>query len=145
MSYEIEPSGFEVPSLPGGVSVAADEEDAQERLGRDLLISAKQAVGQRGVFHLALSGGGTPMPFYRRLMIDPLFREMPWTRTHIWIVDERRAPFDSDKNNFKHINELIIESKPVELGTNLIDLKLIHQSKRRKALNTKQPKSVWLN
>lgn len=109
MSYDIEPSGFEVPSLPGGVSVAADEEDAQERLGRDLLVSARQAVSRRGVFHLALSGGGTPMPFYRRLMIDPLFREMPWTRTHIWIVDERRAPFDSDKNNYKHINELVIE------------------------------------
>ena len=103
MSYDIEPDAFEVPSLPGSVNVAADEEDAQERLGRDLLAAAKHAVGRRGIFHLALSGGGTPMPFYRRLMIDPLFREMPWSNTHLWIVDERRAPFDSDTNNFKHI------------------------------------------
>ena len=109
MSYEIEQDAFEVPSLPGGVNVAADEEDAQERIGRDLLTFAKQAVGKRGVFHLALSGGGTPMPLYRRLMIDPLFREMPWSRTHLWIVDERRAPFDSDTNNFKHIDELLVE------------------------------------
>ncbi len=109
MSYEIEPDPFEVPSLPGGVIVAADEEDAQERIGRDLMVAAKQAVRERGVFHLALSGGGTPMPFYRRLMIDPLFREMPWSRTHLWIVDERRAPFDSDQNNYKHIHEILVE------------------------------------
>ncbi len=109
MSYEIEPDPFEVPSLPGGVNIGADEEDVQERLGRDLVALAKQAVGKRGVFHLALSGGGTPMPFYRRLMIDPLFRELPWAHTHLWIVDERRAPFEDDLNNFKHIHELIVE------------------------------------
>ena len=107
--YEIEPTGFDVPALPGGVNVGADEEDAQERLGRDMLMAAKQAVGARGVFHLAVSGGGTPMPFYRRLMIDPLFREMPWARTHLWIVDERRAPEDSDTNNFKHIHAIVVE------------------------------------
>ena len=117
-AYQIEPEGFEVPSLPGGVNVGADAEDAQERLGRNLLGSAKQAVGKRGVFHLALSGGGTPMPFYRRLMIDPLFREMPWSRTHLWIVDERRAPFDSDTNNFKHIHELIVEHADIP-GSNV--------------------------
>ena len=109
MSYELEPDPFEVPSLPGGVNIGADEEDVQERLGRDLVALAKQAVGRRGVFNLALSGGGTPMPFYRRLMIDPLFRELPWAHTHLWIVDERRAPFDDDLNNFKHIHELIVE------------------------------------
>ena len=117
-AYQIEPDGFEVPSLPGGVNVGADAEDAQERLGRTLLGSAKQAVGKRGVFHLALSGGGTPMPFYRRLMIDPLFIEMPWSRTHLWIVDERRAPFDSDTNNFKHIHELIVEHADIP-GSNV--------------------------
>ena len=107
-AYQIEPESFEVPSLPGGVNVGADAEDSQERLGRDLLMMAKQAVGKRGVFHFALSGGSTPMPFYQRLMIDPLFREMPWSHTHLWIVDERRAPFESDTNNFKHIHELIV-------------------------------------
>ena len=45
--YQIEPDGFEVPSLPGGVNVGADAEDAQERLGRDLLVIAKQVVGKR--------------------------------------------------------------------------------------------------
>ena len=73
MSYEIEPDGFEVPPLPGGVSVAADEEDAQERLGRDLLISAKQAVGRRGIFHLALSGGVAAGTFPNSVRPRPRF------------------------------------------------------------------------
>jgi 6-phosphogluconolactonase len=44
---------------------------------------------------------------YRRLMIDPRYRDLPWTRTHLWIVDERRVDFDDERSNFKLISELI--------------------------------------
>jgi 6-phosphogluconolactonase len=47
------------------------------------------------------------VPLYQRLMIDPAYRNMPWTRTHLWIVDERRVPFDDDRSNFKMIEEII--------------------------------------
>jgi 6-phosphogluconolactonase len=47
------------------------------------------------------------MPLYERMMIDPAYREMPWRRTHLWIVDERCVPFDHEKSNFRQISELI--------------------------------------
>ena len=47
------------------------------------------------------------VPLYQRLMIDPNFREFPWNRTHLWIVDERRVPFDDDRSNYKMISEII--------------------------------------
>lgn len=46
------------------------------------------AVAERGVAHLAVSGGRTPVAMFRAL--DGL--ALPWDRVHIWQVDERVAP-----------------------------------------------------
>lgn len=95
------------PKLPGTVVVKPDLDALLDRMVADLLIHAVGCVRQFGDFHLALSGGGTPLPFYRRLMYDPAAREFPWQRTHLWIVDERRVGFDDERSNFKAIDELI--------------------------------------
>ncbi|MBB6430993.1 6-phosphogluconolactonase [Algisphaera agarilytica] len=95
--------------LPGTVVVKPDTEALFEKLGADLLHSAEVAVEKRGVFHLALSGGGTPEPFYVRLVTDPLFRGIPWAQTHIWIVDERCVPEDHEKSNIKMIREAMTD------------------------------------
>jgi 6-phosphogluconolactonase len=60
-------------------------------------------------FHLALSGGSTPFPLYRRLMLDPDFRDFPWRRTHLWIVDERCVPFDHEKSNYRQVKDIIVD------------------------------------
>ena len=100
---EPEPVG---PPLPGRVVVRADRESVCEALGTDLLAAAHDAVARRGVFHLAVSGGSTPFPFYQSLMTDPMYRSLPWERTHLWIVDERRVAFDDDKSNWGKIAEI---------------------------------------
>ena len=97
------------PSLPGDVKVAENPEEANEMIAHDLLNMAMMCVSKFGAFHLALSGGHTPFPLYKQLMIDPQYRSLPWRKTHLWIVDERRASFDDDLNNFKHINEIIVQ------------------------------------
>jgi 6-phosphogluconolactonase len=66
-----------------------------------------------GDFHLALSGGSTPQPLYRRLMYDPNYRDLPWKRTHLWLVDERRVPFDDERSNFRMIRELIVDHSDI--------------------------------
>lgn len=94
-----------MPSLPGQTIVQADTEDLFHELGVSLRRSAFDAVEARGVFHLALSGGSTPEPFYMRLVTDPLYRTLPWQHTHIWVVDERRVPESDAKNNMRMIRE----------------------------------------
>lgn len=114
--------GFELeheptpPPLPGTVILRKDLEDLASALLSELLIHAQNCVRTFGDFHLALSGGSTPMPVYMRLMTDPLYRAFPWKFTHIWIVDERRVPLSDDKANFKHIKEIIADhaDMPVE-------------------------------
>lgn len=96
------------PALPGTVVVRDLADDLIDSLAADLLFHAKSCVRTFGDFHLALSGGSTPEPFYRRLMYDPNYRDLPWKRTHLWIVDERRVPFDDDRSNFKMIRETLV-------------------------------------
>lgn len=101
-------------NLPGYVHTAPDAEQLFDDLGSALLGSAQRAVRERGVFHLALSGGGTPEPFYMRLVTDPKFRLFPWDKTHVWIVDERCVPEDHDKSNIKMIREALLDHVPIK-------------------------------
>ena len=51
--------------------------------------AADRAVGERGVFSLALAGGSTPLETYRLIGLDPAF---PWGATQIFWGDERCVP-----------------------------------------------------
>jgi len=103
------------PKLPNAsaVIVREDMEDVLSALAADIFIHARNCVRQFGDFHLALSGGSTPLPLYRRLMVDPAYRDLPWKFTHLWIVDERCVPFSDDKSNFRHIKELIADHSDI--------------------------------
>ncbi|MFO0827575.1 MAG: 6-phosphogluconolactonase [Phycisphaerales bacterium] len=109
------PEGYDLddapiaPQLPGEVVAASTRDDVFDKLAADLLIHALNCVRTFGDFHIALSGGSTPMPLYERLMYDPNYRALPWSRTHLWIVDERCVPFDHPKSNFEHIREIIVD------------------------------------
>lgn len=95
------------PQLTGTAIVRRDVDTMVDALAADLFIHAHNCVRTFGDFHLALSGGSTPIALYRRLMIDPQYRDLPWSRTHLWIVDERRVPFDDERSNYKMINEFL--------------------------------------
>ncbi len=92
------------PALSGEVVVRQNLDDLYHMMVAELLLHAKNCVRSFGDFHIALSGGSTPLPFYRMLMTDPAFRDMPWKFTHLWIVDERRVPFDDERSNWGQIS-----------------------------------------
>lgn len=99
--------------LTGSVHIGKDTDLLYDDLAMAMLGVAAAAVKQRGVFHVALSGGSTPEPFYIRLVTDPRFRGLPWQDTHVWIVDERRVPEDHEKSNYKMIRETLIDHVPM--------------------------------
>lgn len=101
------------PSLPGTVLVRPDLDAVIDAVAAEMLIQAKACVRAFGDFHLALSGGTTPEPLYRRLMYDPACRDLPWKRTHLWIVDERCVPFEDERSNFRMIRELIVDHSDI--------------------------------
>jgi 6-phosphogluconolactonase len=74
---------------------------------------ADEAVRERGVFSVALSGGRTPLGFYCYLGRE---QGLPWERTELFQVDERFVPVEDDDSNFRMI-ELALLLKAEIPGT----------------------------
>ncbi len=113
--YALSGSSLAAPPLPGEVIVAPTADRLIDLLAADLVSQAKACVRKFGDFHLALSGGSTPQPLYERLMYDPNYRMLPWRRTHLWIVDERRVPFTHEQSNFRMIRETIVDHADIPI------------------------------
>ncbi len=113
------PEPFEVhrppaaPRLPGTVIMRPDAGDTLDALAADIVAQAAACIRKFGDFHIALSGGSTPLPLYRLMMFDPDYRALNWRKTHLWIVDERRVPFDDERSNYNHIHGIIVEHSDI--------------------------------
>ncbi len=68
---------------------------------------AEDSVKTEKRFTAAVSGGGTPQDFYRKLGMQ---KNLPWDRTHIFLVDERFVPFNNAASNFGMIKESLIKN-----------------------------------
>jgi 6-phosphogluconolactonase len=68
-------------------------------------ISAK-SVADKGYFTAAISGGRTPIDFYKRLSYckGPL----PWEKTHIFLADERFVQLSDKESNYHLIQEYLL-------------------------------------
>lgn len=107
-SYELVPEPVP-PRLPGTVIVRQAADDAIDAAAADLLIHSRNCVRTFGDFHLAISVSPPVEPMLRRLMYDPPLREIPWKRTHLWLVDEHLSPGPSRPANFDLLFGLIVE------------------------------------
>ncbi len=68
------------------------------------------AVKERGRFIAALSGGKTPVGFYRHLAG---LKGLPWDKTHIFLVDERFVPPSDADSNYRMIRETLLSKIPI--------------------------------
>src|SRR5262245_35724575 len=73
---------------PGAAVLGRSADEIIDTLAAEIVAHGLACVRRFGDFQLALSGGTTPQPLYERLMYDPDCRRLPWTRTHLWLVDE---------------------------------------------------------
>lgn len=83
------------------IDVASDAEDLARRAVDLFIQAAGEAIEARGVFCTALSGGHTPGRFFKLLGAVPEARDLPWERIHVFWVDERYVPPDSEASNYK--------------------------------------------
>lgn len=83
--YELAPEPI-VPDLPGEVVVLQTEDDLIDAAAADLFVQATTCVRAFGDFHLALTGGVLQERLCMRLMVDPKFRSLPWTRVQLWVA-----------------------------------------------------------
>jgi len=100
--------------LAGAVIVERDAAALVDRLSEEITARGILAVRERGVFHLALSGGSTPRRLFRTLLIDPGARKLPWDRTHVWQVDERCVEDADPDRNMAMIRRALLDHVPID-------------------------------
>ncbi len=83
------------------VEIAFGPEDLARRSVELFVTTALEAIEARGVFYTALSGGHTPARFFQRLGAAREARSLPWEKVHVFWVDERYVPPDSQDSNYK--------------------------------------------
>jgi 6-phosphogluconolactonase len=83
------------------LEVASDAEDLAYRMVQRFLRAAHEALDSQGIFHTAISGGHTPARFFRLLAVTPEVKSLPWDQIHVFWVDERYVPPDSEASNYK--------------------------------------------
>jgi 6-phosphogluconolactonase len=67
------------------------------------------AVDDRGVAHVAVSGGTTPKAMFEVLARLPV----PWSSVHVWQVDERVAPAGDPARNLIDLEAGLLSKVPV--------------------------------
>jgi 6-phosphogluconolactonase len=67
---------------------------------------SSQAIEDKGNFMAGLSGGKTPVEFYKKLAASKNI--LSWDRTHIFFVDERFVPPSHRESNYGLIKEYLI-------------------------------------
>ena len=78
-----------------------------ERLARDTASHLQQAVEARGSGCLLVSGGSTPIPFFRALSDE----DIDWAKVSVALVDERWVTSDHKDSNERLVRENLLVEK----------------------------------
>ncbi len=111
------------PGIDGHPTVAiVDGPEATSRVAADLLVAwLAGAVGERGVAHVALTGGSSAKGLYAALREPARADALDWGRVHAWIGDDRFVPLGHpDSNGGLAARELTAD------GTGLLPVANLH-------------------
>lgn len=98
----------EGPRLRGTVTVDASVDRVFDHMESALLVASREAMMERGCFHLAVSGDLQLQPFWRQLMYDPDARGLPWASTHLWFTEDWGLPDGDPRRTFTRLHDTII-------------------------------------
>ncbi|MCG6916021.1 MAG: 6-phosphogluconolactonase [Deltaproteobacteria bacterium] len=103
--------------------------------------TAEEAIKERNIFTLVLSGGSTPRLLYEELASQPISPRIDWQRTHLFWGDERFLPPDHPDSNFalafksliskvdlppSNINRILTESRSAHAAAEAYEETLRH-------------------
>jgi 6-phosphogluconolactonase len=86
-----------------------DADSVARAAAATIAADARAAVGARGRFIMAVSGGHTPWIMLRALANE----EVPWESVHVVQVDERVAPPGHPDRNLTHLQESLVQRAPL--------------------------------
>lgn len=83
------------------VEVVSDLDALAHQSVAHFVADAEKAIDAKNIFHVAISGGHTPIHFFELLGKIPSAKSLPWDCIHLFWVDERYVPPDSQCSNYK--------------------------------------------
>ena len=95
------------------IYIEKDTNHMAEKGAALFFMDAEKNVKERGRFLVALSGGGTPRTLFRKLKNDPFRSTIPWSKIHIFWVDERCVPSKDEASNYGAALKDFIEVVPI--------------------------------
>lgn len=90
--------------------VVADAEAVAMKAVQRIVISAQEAIADRGIFSLVLAGGSTPARAYRLLATQ----DQNWAAWQFYFGDERCLPADDAQRNSVMAGENLFRHIPVQ-------------------------------
>lgn len=95
-----------------GIEIWPSVDLAAVRGAELFLEGARRAMDERGRFTVAVSGGSSPAPLFRRIAEQAPASGIDWGAVHIFWADERCVPPDHQDSNFRMAYELLLSRLP---------------------------------
>jgi 6-phosphogluconolactonase len=83
------------------MEVVSDIEKLALRSVEIFVTDAEKAIKNSNTFRVAISGGHTPKRFFELLGELSQAKNLAWNKIHLFWVDERCVPIDSESSNYK--------------------------------------------
>jgi 6-phosphogluconolactonase len=107
------------------LAICPDADALAARAAELIIEAARKAIDERGRFTLVLSGGSTPEKTYAALARNENRGAIDWSRTFLFVGDERFVPADDPANNFAMITRSLIERVSI-LPANVLPMRTAH-------------------
>ncbi|XP_078607961.1 6-phosphogluconolactonase-like [Branchiostoma floridae x Branchiostoma japonicum] len=93
-----------------GVHVLAGQAEIGAALGALVAAKAQEAIGRRGVFTIAVSGGSTTKIFCQEMVKRA---DVGWDKWRVFMADERLVPLDQEDCNYKGYKDALVGTVPL--------------------------------
>ena len=103
--------------MPASALICCKDPDTLAIQAADLIVrSAQLAIRDRGRFTLVLTGGSTPEQTYTMLGDRSRAATIDWSKTFVFVGDERFVPFDDARSNFGMARRALLVRVPIPSG-----------------------------
>lgn len=99
-------------SIHLSVHIHKDPAAMAERAAHIFAASCEEAIAERGIFRVALSGGRTPVHLFRLLSRPDWVERLPWEQISLFWVDERCVEPDHADSNFGMARKELLANVP---------------------------------
>ncbi len=99
--------------MKADLKVLANPAQLAKEAAEVVILIGTQAIEDRAVFALGLSGGSTPKALFEHLASDACRARLDWTKVEIYFMDERCVPPSDNESNYRLAERALLGQLPI--------------------------------